>query len=85
MSHEHFLTKDKDGDVWFLVRERGEVRKYPFIARNSHNGHEEYKQFEKFVESLPKDNSVHRYEYEGEEATLHAWSIVPYEVLTKKG
>ena len=70
MSHEHTLTKDKDGDVWVIVREMGKVRQYPFIARTSHNGHEERKQFETFVANLPKDNSFHRYEYEGEEETF---------------
>ena len=85
VSHEHILTKDKDGDVWVIVRERGKMLHYPFRGRTSHNGHEEHKQFETFVANLPKDRSWHRYEYEGEEATFHECSIMLYEVLTKKG
>ena len=76
MSHEHFLTKDNESVVWALVREIGEVRKYPLGARTSHNGHKERSHLETFVESLPKDNFVHRYEYEGEEETFRI-IIVP--------
>jgi hypothetical protein len=70
VAHEHILTKDEDGNVWVVVLEMGEVRLYPCLARTSHNGHEERKQFEIFVASLPKDYSFHRYAYEGEEETF---------------
>ncbi len=70
MSHEHFLTKDNESGVWVLVLDMGEVRLYPCIARTCHNGHEERSQFETFVASLPKDNSFHRYAYEGKEETF---------------
>ena len=70
MAHEHILTKDEEGNVWVVVLDRGEVRLYPFLGRTAHNGHDERKQFEIFVASLPKDNSFHRYEYEGEEETF---------------
>jgi hypothetical protein len=74
--YEHFLTKDQESVVWVLVREIGEVRKYPLGARTSHNGQKERNQFETFAESLPKDNSVHRYAYEGEEETFRI-RVVP--------
>ena len=77
MSHEHILTKDAHGDVWVIVQDMGKMLHYPFRGRTSHNGHEEHKQFKTFVANLPKDHSWHRYEYEGEEATLHEVSIVP--------
>jgi hypothetical protein len=70
VGHEHILTKDEDGAVWVIVMERNEIRLYPFLARTSHNGHEERKQFDTFVVNLPKDNSFYRYEYEGEEETF---------------
>jgi hypothetical protein len=76
VAHEHILTKDADGDVWIVVLDRGEVRLYPFLGRTAHNGAEERQQFEIFVASLPKDNAFHRYEYEGEEETVHM-TVVP--------
>ena len=87
VSHEHILTKDQDGAVWVIVREGGKMLHYPFRGRTSHNGQEERQQFETFIAHLPQDHSWHRYEYEGEEETLHPCesSSVPYEVLTKKG
>jgi hypothetical protein len=78
VSHEHILTKDKDGAVWVIVREGGKMLHYPFRGRTSHNGQEERTQFETFVANLPKDNSWHWYAYEGEEATLHEVRIFPY-------
>lgn len=78
MSHEHILTKDADGEVWIVVLEMDEVRLYPFFARTFHNGDEERQQFEIFVASLPKDNSFHRYEYEGEEETFHCGGVPTY-------
>ena len=75
MAHEHILTKDADGAVWVVVLDRGEVRLYPFLGRTAHNGAEERQQFEAFVANLPKDNAFHRYEYEGEEETLHFGSV----------
>ena len=78
VSHEHILTKDKDGAVWVIVQDMGKMLHYPFRGRTSHNGQEECKQFETFVANLPKDHSWHRYEYEGEEETFHGWSVVPY-------
>src|SRR5215472_1447164 len=77
VSHEHILTKDQDGAVWVIVREGGKMLHYPFRGRTSHNGQEERQQFETFITHLPQDHSWHRYEYEGEEATFHAWSIDP--------
>jgi hypothetical protein len=77
VAHEHILTKDADGAVWMIVRDRGKMLHYPFRGRTSHNSQEERTQFETFVTHLPQDHSWHRYEYEGEEATLHAWSSVP--------
>ena len=70
MAHEHILTKDTEGQVWVVVLESDEVRLYPFLGRTAHNGSEERQQFEIFVANLPKDNSFHRYAYEGEEETL---------------
>ena len=84
VSHEHILTKDADGAVWVIVREGGKMLHSPFRGRTSHNGHDERQQFETFIANLPQDHSWHRYEYEGEEETFHAWSLVPYEALTKK-
>jgi hypothetical protein len=78
MLHEHILTKDADGDVWVVVLERGEIRQYPFQTRTSYNGHEERQQFEAFIANLPKDNSFHRYEYEGEAETFHLGGVLTH-------
>ena len=75
MPHEHILTKDADGKVWVVVLEMDEVRLYPFIARTSHNGHEERQQFETFVTKLPQDHAFHRYVYDGEEETFYLGGI----------
>jgi hypothetical protein len=76
--YEHILTKDADGDVWVVVLDIGKMRLYPFLARTSHNGHEERQQFETFVAHLPKDHSFHRYAYEGEEEIFHFEGVPTY-------
>ena len=76
--HEHILTKDTEGAVWVIVQDRRKMLHYPFRGRTSHNSQEERQQFETFVAHLPQDHSWHRYEYEGEEATLHGCNVVPY-------
>jgi hypothetical protein len=81
VSHEHILTKDANGEVWIVVLEMDEVLLYPCLARTSHNGHEERKQFEIFVASLPKDHSFHRYAYEGEEETFHFGGVPTYSLV----